>query len=136
MVALRNGLILGAIRHCHLNPRADSRMPILIMITWLCDNSDGICYVSVKAMSEIFKRSREAIINGIASLEEQGQIGVARKDGMPSCYWPLVPSALAAMGGNPVHFVNALRTTGPKANVYRTADDLKCTDELRQAWSF
>ena len=65
MVALRSSLIVGCIRHCHLNPRADSRLSILTLITFLADNSEGTCYLSVTAMTEILQRSREAIVNGI-----------------------------------------------------------------------
>jgi hypothetical protein len=115
MVSLRNGLIVAAIRHCRLNPRADSRMSVYILICWLADNNDGICRLSVTAMCEIFQRSREAIVSAIKKLEEQGQIGVSRVGGMPNCYWPLIPAALAKMSGNPVWFVNALRISGPKA---------------------
>jgi hypothetical protein len=114
-ITLRNGLIVAAIRHCRLNPRADSSIPVLIVITWLADNNDGICRLSITAMCEIFQRSREAIVNAINKLEEQGQIGVSRIDGMPNCYRPLMPAALAKMSGNPVWFVNALRISGPKA---------------------
>ena len=123
MVALRNGLIVGCIRHCRLNRRADTRLAILTLITFLADNNDGICYLSVTAMMEIFQRSREAIVNGIKDLEAQGQIGVSRKEGMPSCYWPLIPAALAAMCGNPVWFVNALKTSGPKVHAFHNPQE-------------
>jgi hypothetical protein len=79
MVALRNGLIVGCIRHCRLNPRADCRLAILTLITFLADNNDGICRLSITAMTEIFKRTREAIVAGIKTLEKQGQIGVSAK---------------------------------------------------------
>lgn len=123
LVALRNGLIVGSIKHCRLNPRADSRLAILTMITFLADSDKGICYLSVSAMKEIFKRSREAIVTGIKALEEQGQIGVSRKDGMPNCYWPLVPAALAKLSANPVWLVEALRTSGPKAHMFQNRED-------------
>jgi hypothetical protein len=55
-------------------------------------------------------------VSAIKKFEEQGQIGVTRLGGMPNCYWPLMPAALAKMSGNPVWFVNALRISGPKAN--------------------
>ena len=65
---LRNGLLVGAIRHCRRNPRADTRMSVLAMITFLADNNDGICRLSVTRMCEIFARSRESIVTSIASL--------------------------------------------------------------------
>src|SRR3954447_11034267 len=54
---LRNGLLVGAVRHCRLNPRADTRMSILTLITFLADNNDGICRLSVTRMCKIFARS-------------------------------------------------------------------------------
>jgi hypothetical protein len=41
MVSLPNGLIVGAIRHCRLNPRTDSRMSVLTIITFLADNNEA-----------------------------------------------------------------------------------------------
>jgi hypothetical protein len=122
MVALRNGLIIGAIRHCHLNPRADSRMSILTLITFLADNNEGVCHLSVTAMTEMLKRSRESVVTSIRSLEEQHQIGVNRVGGMPNCYWPLIPAALVEISANPVWFVNALRTSGPKSIIYHSPE--------------
>ena len=80
---LRNGVLVGAVRHCRLNPRADTRMSILTLITFLADNNDGICRLSITRMCEIFARSRESIVTSIASLEKDGQIGVNRSGGMP-----------------------------------------------------
>ena len=119
---LRNGLLVGAVRHCRLNPRADTRMSILTLITFLADNNDGICRLSVTRMCEIFTRSRESIVTSIASLEEDGQIGVNRSGGMPSCYWPLIPAALAELSANPVWFVDAL-STKPKFRSFGTPEE-------------
>ena len=114
---LRNGLLVGAVRHCRINPRADTRMSILTLITFLSDNNDGICRLSVTRMCEIFARSRESIVSSISSLERDGQIGVNRSGGMPNCYWPLIPAALAELSANPVWFVDAL-STKPKFRVF------------------
>src|SRR5262245_47386707 len=73
---LRNGLLIGAVRHCRLNCNADSRMPVLTFITFCADNAEGTCYLSVTRMCKIFRRSRETITKAINSLEAQGQIGV------------------------------------------------------------
>ena len=40
-VSLRNGLIVGAIRHCRLSPRTDSHMSVLTIITFLADNNEA-----------------------------------------------------------------------------------------------
>jgi hypothetical protein len=114
---LRNGLLVGAIRHCRLNPIADTRVSILALITFLADNNDGICWLTITRMCEIFDRSRDTIVRSIASLEKDGQIGVSRKDGMASCYWPLIPAALAELSANPSWFVDAL-STKPKFRVF------------------
>jgi hypothetical protein len=119
---LRNGLLVGAVRHCRLNPLADTRMSILALITFLADNNEGICYLSVSRMCEIFARSREAITKAIAALEKDGQIGINRKDGMPSCYWPLLPAALAELSANPVWFVDAL-STKPKYRLFGSPEE-------------
>jgi hypothetical protein len=118
---LRNGLIVGAVRHCRLNPRADSRMSILTLITFLADNNEGICRLSINRMCEVLKRSRQAIVTGIQDLETDGQIGVVRKDGMPNCYWPLIPAALAELSANPVWFVDGL-SSKPKFRSFGSAE--------------
>ena len=41
MVSLRNGPTVGAIRHCRLNPRTDSRMSVLTIITFLADTNEA-----------------------------------------------------------------------------------------------
>src|SRR5262249_52618026 len=38
-VAYRSILIVGSIRHCRLHARAEARMPILTLITYLSDNA-------------------------------------------------------------------------------------------------
>jgi hypothetical protein len=103
-----NNLIVAAIKHCRLNPRADSRMPLLVLITFLSINEEGICRLSVTKLCLILQRSREAIVGGIKSLEEQAQIGVHRISGMPNCYWPLMPRALATLSIEPAWLVNAV----------------------------
>jgi hypothetical protein len=108
LIALRNSLIIGGIRHCRLHRRADTRLPVLTLITFLADNDDGICRLSITRMCKIFLRSRETVVASIVELEKDGQIDVIRSDGMVSCYRPLVPAAPAALSANPVWFVDAL----------------------------
>jgi hypothetical protein len=119
---LRNGLLVGAVRHCRLNPRADSRMPILALITFLADNNEGICRLSVSRMCKILDRSRESIVTSIQFLEEDGQIGVSRKEGLPNCYWPLIPAALAELSANPVWFVDALAPK-PRFRIFSSPEE-------------
>jgi hypothetical protein len=121
-VVMRNGLLISCIKHCRLNPRAEAKIPILIMIMFLADNAAGICYLGVMRMAEIFQRTKTCIINNIAALEADGLIGVDRKDGMLNCYWPLIPAALAEMSANPIWFVDAL-STKPKSRIFKTPDE-------------
>ena len=133
MQALRNSLIIGAIRHCRLNPRADTRLAILTLITFLADNDGGVCHLAVTKITEIFQRSRETIVTCIQNLEQQGQIGVARKNGMPNSYWPLVPAALADLSANTVWLVEALRTSGPSVHVFKDAHEAVAAATLNQS---
>ena len=121
-VVMRNGLLISCIKHCRMNPRAEAKIPILIMIMFLADNTAGICYLGVMRMAEIFQRTKTCIINNIAALEADGLIGVNRKDGLPNCYWPLIPAALAEMSANPIWFVDAL-STKPKSRIFKTPDE-------------
>ena len=67
-------------------------MPILTLITYLSDNAKGTCTLPISKMQELFKRSRQCIVDNILALEEDGIIGVARIDGMPNRYWPRIPA--------------------------------------------
>jgi hypothetical protein len=116
-VAYRSLLIIGSIRHCHANKRADARIPILTLITYLSDNAKGICSLTITRMMELFARTRQCILDNIEALEADGLIGVARVDGMPNVYWPRIPAALAEINPNPVWFVEALTTT-PKSRIF------------------
>ena len=40
-VAYRSVLIVGGIKHCRMHKRAEARMPILTLITYLSDNAKG-----------------------------------------------------------------------------------------------
>src|SRR5215470_19988672 len=41
MVVYRSVLIMGGVRHCRNNPRAEARIPILTLIVYLSDNAKG-----------------------------------------------------------------------------------------------
>jgi hypothetical protein len=116
-VAYRSVLIIGSIKHCRANARAEARIPILTLITYLSDNAKGVCYLSISKMQELFQRSRQCILDNILALELSGMIGVARVDGMPNVYWPRIPAALAEISPNPVWFVETLTST-PKSKIF------------------
>jgi hypothetical protein len=111
LVALRSGLLLGVIRRCRANPRADTCLAVYALITFLSDNEDGLCWLSITRLCRILKRSREAIVNAIASLEADGLIGVNRSGGLASSYWPLVPAAFENVELNPLWIADALAPT-------------------------
>src|SRR5215471_21637104 len=46
-VAYRSILIVGSIRHCRMHSRAEVRIPILTLITYLSDNANGTCFLSI-----------------------------------------------------------------------------------------
>src|SRR4051812_25947075 len=60
-VAYRSVLIIGSIKHCRANARAEARIPILTLITYLSDNAKGACYLSISKMQELFQRSRQCV---------------------------------------------------------------------------
>src|SRR5215813_3150033 len=121
-VAYRSILIIGAIRHCRMHARAEVRIPILTLITYLSDNAKGTCYLSISRMEKLFDRSHQCIVDNILALEKDGLIAVARVDGMPNCYCPRIPAALKEMSPNPVWIIDSLTTT-PKARIFGSIDE-------------
>jgi hypothetical protein len=121
-VAYRSALIVGGIRHCRHNPRAEARMPILTLIVYLSDNAKGTCLLSITKMQELLMRSRQCIVDNILALEADGSIGIARIDGMPNCYWPRIPAALVEMSPNPAWFVEAVASPA-KRRVYASVSE-------------
>jgi hypothetical protein len=120
-VAYRSILIVGGIRHCRIHARAEARMPILTLITYLSDNAQGVCSLSITKFQQLLNRSRPCIVENILALEAEGLIGVERIDGMPNRYWPRIPAALAEMSPNPVWVVDAILGQ-PKQKVHRTVE--------------
>jgi hypothetical protein len=68
-VAYRSILIVGNIRHCRHNKRAEARIPILTLITYLSDNAKGVCYLSIVKLMELLNRTRQCILDNIEALE-------------------------------------------------------------------
>ena len=64
-VAYRSVLIVGGIKHCRKHQRAEARIPILTLITYLSDNAKGTCFLSISKMQELFDRSRQCIVDNI-----------------------------------------------------------------------
>jgi hypothetical protein len=120
--ALSKSLIPNAIRWCRQNPRASAAIPMMIVITLLCDNNDGWCWLTIKRMAQLFCRTERSIRECIDALENDGILGVDRKDGLPSRYWPKVPGALADVGVAVASFVDAL-SDAPKARIYPATQD-------------
>jgi hypothetical protein len=121
-VAYRSVLIVGSIKHCRKHKRAEARIPILTLVTYLSDNAKGTCYLSITKVMELLDRSRQCVVDNILGLEEDGLIGVARVDGMPNCYWPRIPAALKEMSPNPIWVIDAL-TTVPKARIFGSVEE-------------
>lgn len=124
VLALRNGLIANCVRHCRQNPGADATLAVLTLITFMADNNDGICRLSVARIAQVFGRSERTIYRCIAGLEESGLIGVSRNGpkGSSNCYWPTIPAGLAEVGASIVWFADAL-SHKPKARIFAATAD-------------
>ena len=113
-LALSKNLIPTVIRICRLHPRADAKTPIMVVISLLCDNNDGLCRLSVKRMAELFARTERSIRETIDQLEKDGLLFVNRANGLPNSYWPAVVPVLAEANAAVTWFVDAL-SDKPKA---------------------
>ena len=131
-VAYRSLLIVGSIKHCRIHEKAEVRIPILTLITFLSDNAKGTCFLTISRMQGLFGRSRQCIVDNILALEEDGLIGVARTGGMTNCYWPRIPTALVEMSPNPVWVIDALATM-PKARIFGNVDEVIAAATERDA---
>ena len=58
-VAYRSVLIVGGIKHCRKHKRAEARMVILTLITYLSDNAKGTCFLSITILMVLLDRSRQ-----------------------------------------------------------------------------
>lgn len=121
VLALRNGLIANCVRFCRQNPRAGAAMAVLTLITFMADNNDGMCRLTVPRMAKIFARNERNIHAAIAVLEKDGLIGVNRVNGLANSYFPLIPAGLDTVGASIAWFADAL-SDKPKSRVPRTPD--------------
>ena len=103
-VAYRSVLIIGSIKHCRANARAEARIPILTLITYLSDNAKGVCYLSISKMQELFQRSRQCVVDNILALVAE----VVRKHWFPKvnasalAAFYIKQGGLCAITGNPM----------------------------------
>lgn len=112
---LSKSTIPNDIRYCRANPNQPAALAILHLITLLSDNNEGCCWLSIGRMAELFGRTERSIRESIDRLEAAGVLHVERAEGLPSRYWPVVPSALAEAGVSAINFVQALTTApGPR----------------------
>lgn len=108
-LALSKSLVPSLVRLCRQHKRADCRAAILVLVTLLSDNPDGMCYLGVKRMAELFDRNERNVRAAIDSLEECGLLYVNRtQNGLPKSYWPAVAAPLATMNPAITWFVDAL----------------------------
>jgi hypothetical protein len=108
-LALSKSLIPNVIRLCRREKRADTRMAVLVLITLLSDNNNGMCVLTIKRMAELLSRSENSVRDSVNSLEGAGLISVNRTvGGLPNSYWPNVPAVVATMNPAMVWFVDAL----------------------------
>lgn len=107
-LALRNGVMLNLIRLCRINSRESCKSAVMALITFMSDNNDGLCRLSVKRMSQIFGRDARSIHTAIATLEADGLVGVNRLSGLANSYWPLIPRGMATANASVVWFADAL----------------------------
>jgi hypothetical protein len=106
--ALGKSLIPNAIRWAKLNPQMSAALPLLIIITHLADNNDGCCWLTIPRMAQLLERSERSIRSCLLALERDGLLHIERSEGLPSRYWPSVPTCLTQIGVSALDFVNAL----------------------------
>jgi hypothetical protein len=105
--AYKNAIVRASIWHCRRNPRADARIPIFNIITFLTDNGQGLCHLSIVKWMALLKRSRECIIDNLKGLESDSLILVYRVNGMPNSYTITYPVGLAEIGPNVTQIIKA-----------------------------
>ena len=117
VLLLRNFTLAAVAKFCRLNPRADSRLAVLLWIAFFADNDDGFSLLPTRKMSKIFARSQQALVDGIVDLEKDRLVVAERKQGMPTKYWPNIPAILAELQPHIVWIANALDPSSPTAQV-------------------
>src|SRR5690349_16637533 len=111
---LRNFTLVAAARYCRLNPLADTRLAILVWIAFSADNDEGIaCRLPLRTMQKLFGRSRQALVDGSASLEKDGLIVAERgRSGTRAAYWPNIPAILGELQPHIAWITSALTGQG------------------------
>jgi hypothetical protein len=90
VLALRNGIIANIIAYCHMNPRADTTMAVLVIVTLLSDNANGYCYISAGRLAEVLSRSRQNIQSTLTSLVANGALIAEAVAGNTTRYTPAI----------------------------------------------
>jgi hypothetical protein len=90
VLALRNGIIANIIAYCHMNPRADTTMAVLVIVTLLSDNANGYCYISAGRLAEVLSRSRQNIQSTLTSLVANGALIAEHVAGNTTRYTPAI----------------------------------------------
>jgi hypothetical protein len=121
VLALRNGLIANCVRWCHMNPRENCRPAVLVIITFMADNSDGLCRLSIRRIAQMLARDERTIHAAISALEKDSMIGVNRRNGFANSYYPKIPAALTEVGASVAWFADAL-SDKPKSRIYPAKD--------------
>src|SRR5262245_16731377 len=120
-LALRNGTIVNLILLCRLHPQESCRSAVHALITFMADNNEGICWLTVRRIAQLLSRARRSIKEAISVLEKDGLLGVKRANGLANSYWPLIPCGMATVGASVTWFADAL-SDRPVARVTITPD--------------
>lgn len=107
-LAIRNGVMAGLARYCRANPMADATQAVYVLISFLADNNEGRCRLSMRRMGEVLGRSERRIREAISRLVDCKLIDGQTPKGLPHSYWPVMPRALSDTGASMAWFVDAL----------------------------
>jgi hypothetical protein len=132
ILVTRNGLIANLLGLCRADPRQDCRMAVLAIITYLADNDEYLCRLSVKRFAQLLCRAQRNIQAAIDDLEYAGVIGVNRSV-TGNSYWPRVSPDLINSKASVVWFVDALsdapKPVGRPRKKYPVVNDYAFTGE-------
>jgi hypothetical protein len=107
MLLIRNGLLANLVALCRQNKMMDSRPAILALITYLSDNGDFICTLTIKRIAQIISRSERKVRDSITWLKDNGVIGVNEtENGLPNSYWPRISPAMVNAHASVVWFAD------------------------------
>lgn len=114
LFAQRHSLIDNIGHFYSRSPRSDVATGILTLATFLADNNEGCCTLSVPRMAKFFARDERRISDAIGRLEAAGVLFVERSPGSSSKCWPVVNRGFAPSSIPLTWFVDA-RSPRPSA---------------------